>query len=159
MAVSAVLLASGCSDDSSSDASAAAAPTATPGFGRATASDLARLDLPVYADASPSDSDLSKSPKNNGYTMTLMLTTRDAYAAVDAWYAAHLDSEFKGSRLGSPRDGQSSVYSDSEPDDAPPTLQRSVTIDSAKDATGKAIVIVTLRTMSTSTEIPKKDWH
>ena len=139
MAVSAVLLASGCSDDSSSDASAAAAPTATPGFGRATASDLARLDLPVYADASPS--------------------TRDAYAAVDAWYAAHLDSEFKGSRLGSPRDGQSSVYSDSEPDDAPPTLQRSVTIDSAKDATGKAIVIVTLRTMSTSTEIPKKDWH
>jgi hypothetical protein len=91
--------------------------------------------------------------------MTLMLTTRDAYADVDAWYAAHLDSEFKGSRLGSPRDGQSSVFADVEPDDGPPTLRRSVTIQTAKDATGKPIVIVTLSSASASASIPLKDWH
>lgn len=158
-ALAVLLAAAGCSSDSSSDASASATPSPAPGFGRATPDDLAHLDLPIYAGASPTNSDFSKLSKNGGYSMTLMMTTHDSYADVEGWYAAHVDSEFTGKHLGLSRDDQSTIYADSEPDDGPPTLQRSVTIASAKDAKGEAIVIVTLNTNSSTTEIPQKDWH
>jgi hypothetical protein len=152
-----LLLGSGCSDDTSAQVTEAPAP----GFGRASADDLAHLALPIYPYANASDSDVVKKTKDGLHSITLMTTTYQPYASVDAWYAAHLDIEFRVSHLGSASDGQSSIYADREPDDAPgpPSLQRSVKIEPAKDATGRAIEIITLATVSDSTVAPHKDWY
>jgi hypothetical protein len=154
----AVLLAAGCSDGSS--ASASATNTPAPGFGRASHDDLVRIDLPIYPWANAADSDVIKKNDDGLHKFTLMTTTYQSFRTVDEWYAEHLDSEFGVHHLGS-ADAQSATYAHDEPDDAtgPPTLQRSVTIESVKDAKGRPLVVITLQATSTSTAIPHKDWH
>jgi len=117
--------------------------------------------LPVYPWANAADSDVVKKTDAGLHKFTLMTTTYQSFRGVDEWYASHIDTEFGVRHLGSAPDGQVSIYGHNEPDDSPgpPDLQRSVTIEQAKDATGRALVIITLQSISTSTAIPPKDWH
>jgi len=155
----AVLLASGCSDGPSASASGTSTPV--PGFGKASHEDLRHIDLPIYPWANPADSDVIKNNDGGLHKFTLMTTTYTSFRSVDEWYASHLDTEFGVRHLGSSPDGQSAIYAHNEPDDdaGPPTLKRSVSIESVKDATGRPLVIITLQAISTSTAIPPKDWR
>ena len=51
------------------------------------------------------------------------------------------------------------MYGDTEPDTGPMQMQRSATIEGAKDAAGSEVIIITLHTKSSSAEIEKPDWR
>jgi len=149
----AVLLAAGCSDGGSAGTATA---TPEPGFGRATRDDLRHLDLPVYPRANTSDSDVIKAVENGWHSITLATTTYASFRDVDEWYAGHLETEFQVKHLASAQGDQAATYSDVEPADDTPLLKRTVSLEPAKDATGKAIVVITLHTDSASGKIPSR---
>jgi hypothetical protein len=146
-----------CSDDGP-DAQATASPSADATFRpRVAASDLAQLDLPLYPNTNPGDTTVIHGPIGPGYSITVQMTTLEPFDDVRAWYQSHLEIEFVGARFGSPAAGQSAIFSDSEPDDGTPVLTRKATIETAKDAGGKTMVVITLHTTSAKKDIPKPD--